>query len=91
MSESDKKTPIVPPDQGATGMTATVVPKELESEWLQFLKRKKEDKEYDEMVSYFNKQAEEIEVPKFDPMTHIEIELKRIQEEVGALARYIPK
>ena len=37
------KTPIVPPDQGATTMTATVVPKELESEWLQFLKRRKEE------------------------------------------------
>ena len=56
MSESDKKTPIVPSDQGATSMTATVVPKELESEWLQFLKQKEEDKEYDEMVSYTNKQ-----------------------------------
>ena len=46
MSESDKKTPIVPSDQGATSMTATVVPKELESEWLQFLKQKEEASKY---------------------------------------------
>ena len=89
MSESDKKTPIVPLDQGATSMTATVVSKVLESEWLQFLKLKKEDKEYDEMVSYYNKQAEEIEAPKFDPMTHIGIEVKCIQEEVDTLVGYI--
>ena len=61
MSESDKKTPIVPSDQGATSMTVTVVPKELESDWLQFLKQKKEDEEYDEMVSYHNKQVGEMQ------------------------------
>ena len=44
MSESDKKTPTVSPVQGATSETATIVPKELESEWLQFL----EQKEYEE-------------------------------------------
>ena len=54
MSESDKKTPIVPSDQGATSMTATVVPKELESEWLQFLKQKEEDREDLEMEAYYN-------------------------------------
>ena len=67
MSESDKKTPTVSPDQGATSETATPIPKELESEWLQFLKQRKDDKEYSEMVSYYNKQAEEIEVPTLDP------------------------
>ena len=46
MSESDKKTPTVSPDQGATGATAIIVPKELESEWLQFLKQREEEKEY---------------------------------------------
>ena len=56
MSDSDEKTPIVPPDQGATSMTATVVPKELESEWLQFLKQKKEKEEYDKLVSDVNKE-----------------------------------
>ena len=40
MSESDKKTPIVP--------------KELESEWLQFLKQKEEDREDLEMEAYCN-------------------------------------
>ena len=61
MSESDKKTPIVPSDQGATSMTATVVPKELESAWLQFLKQRKEDKEHDEMVVEYNTMMENIQ------------------------------
>ena len=61
MSESDKKTPIVPSDQGATSMTATVVPKELESEWLQFLKQKEEDKEHHEMEVYYNTLMENIQ------------------------------
>ena len=43
MSESDNKTPTVSPDQGATSATATIVPKELESEWLQFLKQKENE------------------------------------------------
>ena len=55
MSESGKKTPIVPPDQGATSMTATVVPKGLESDWLQFLKRKEEDKEDLEMEAFLQR------------------------------------
>ena len=61
MSESGKKTPIVPPDQGATGMTATVVPKGLESEWLQFLKLKEEDKEHHEMEAYYNTLVENMQ------------------------------
>ena len=61
MSESDKKTPIVPSDQGATSMTATVVPKELESEWLQFLKQKEEDKEHHEMEVYYNTLVENMQ------------------------------
>ena len=35
-------------------MTATVVPKKLETEWLQFLKQKEEDKEDLEMEAYYN-------------------------------------
>ena len=89
MSESDKKTPTVSQDQGATSETATSIPKELESEWLQFLKKRKDDKEYSEMVSYYNKQAEEIEVPTLDPLFHIGMYIKRIQEEVRALDEYI--
>ena len=88
MSESDKKTPTVSPDQGGTSETATSVPKELESEWLQFLKQRKDDKEYSEMVSYYNKQAEEIEVPTLDPLSHIGMYVKHIQEEVRALDEY---
>ena len=89
MSESDKKTPTVLPDQGATSDTATSIPKELESEWLQFLKQRKDDKEYSEMVSYYNKQAEEIEVPTLDPLSQIGMYIKHIQEEVRALDEYI--
>ena len=89
MSESDKKTPTVSPDQGATSETATPIPKELESEWLQFLKQRKDDKEYSEMVSYYNKQAEEIEVPTLDPLSQIGMYVKHIQEEVRALDEYI--
>ena len=48
MSDSDRKTLTVSLDQGATGVTAIIIPKELESEWLQFLKQRKEDKEYDQ-------------------------------------------
>ena len=83
MSVSGKKTPTVSPDEGAT------VPKELESEWSQFLKQRKEDKEYDEMVSYFNKQASEMEVPTMDPLFQIAMYVKRIQEEVRVLDEYI--
>ena len=89
MSESGKKTPTVSPDEGATSATATIVPKELESEWSQFLKQRKEDKEYDEMVSYFNKQASEMEVPTMDPLFQIAMYVKRIQEEVRVLDEYI--
>ena len=89
MSESDKKTPTVSPDQGATSDTATSIPKELESELLQFLKQRKDNKEYSEMVSYYNKQTEEIEVPTLDPLSQIGMYIKRIQEEVIALDKYI--
>ena len=89
MSESDKKTPTVSPDQGATSETATPIPKELESEWLQFLRQRKEDKEYSEMVSYYNKQADEIEVPTLDSLSQIGMYVKCIQEEVRALDEYI--
>ena len=61
MSESDKKTPIVPSDQGATSMTATVIPKELESEWLQFLTQKEQDKEHHEMEVYYNTLVENMQ------------------------------
>ena len=88
MSESDTKTPTVSPDQGATSETATSIPKELESEWLLFLKQRMDDKEYSEMVSYYNKQAEEIEVPT-DPLSQIGMYIKHIQEEVRALDKYI--
>ena len=46
ISDSDRKTLTVSPDQGATSTTAIIVPKEFESEWLQFLKQRKEDKEF---------------------------------------------
>ena len=55
MSESDKKTPTVSPDQGATGATAIIVPKELESEWLQFLKQREEEKEYARHMKFIDK------------------------------------
>ena len=41
------------------------------------------------MVSYYNKQAEEIEVPTLDPLSQIGMYVKRIQEEVRALDEYI--
>ena len=47
MSDSDRKTLTVSLDQGASGVTAIIVPKELESEWLQFLKQRKGDKKFD--------------------------------------------
>ena len=46
MSESGKKTPTVSPDQGATSATATIVPKELESAWSQFLKEREEYEDF---------------------------------------------
>ena len=69
MSSVEKKTPTVSPDQGATSATATIVPKELESEWLQFLKQKES---FDELrkrapevklvhqQAWFSKQHEEL-------------------------------
>ena len=47
MSDSDRKTLTVSLDQGASSVTAIIVPKELESEWLQFLKQREGDKEFD--------------------------------------------
>ena len=61
----------------------------MESEWLQFLKQRKEDKEHDEMEAYFGKLAEEIEMPTMDPLSWIEMRLKCVQEAVGALAECI--
>ena len=46
MSDSDRKTLTVSPDQGATSVTTIIVPKELESEWLEFLKQREEEKEF---------------------------------------------
>ena len=64
MSENDRKTPTVSPDQGATSATATIVPKELESEWLQFLKQKDNFAEMEQSLrnqqSWFLKQNLEL-------------------------------
>ena len=58
MSSVEEKTLTVLPDQGSTGETVTSVPlveaemtKKLETEWLQFLKQKKEEEEIDKLVS----------------------------------------
>ena len=67
MSDSDKKRPNVSPDQGATSATAIMVPKELESEWLQFLKQRKEDKEFDEMEAEYSRLAGKMEILKMEP------------------------
>ena len=67
MSDSDKKRPTEVPDQGATSATAIMVPKELESEWLQFLKQRKEDKEFDEMEAGYSRLAGKMEIPKMEP------------------------
>ena len=65
MSIVDKENQTVSPDQGAYGETATSVPlaeaemtKELQAEWLQFLKQKKEEEEIDKMVSDLSKNME---------------------------------
>ena len=55
MSDREKKTSTVSPDQGATGATAIIVPKELESEWLQFLKQREEEKEYNRHMTIIDK------------------------------------
>ena len=46
MSDSKEKTPTVSPEQGATSATPIIVPKELESAWFRFLKKREEDKDF---------------------------------------------
>ena len=55
MSDREEKTSTVSPDQGATSVTAIIVPKELESEWLQFLKQREEEKEYNRHMKIIDK------------------------------------
>ena len=46
MSDSKEKIPTVSPEQGATSATPIIVPKELESAWFRFLKKREEDKDF---------------------------------------------